>query len=240
MSTTYISLVNELLRRLNEVQLDTGGQGFDTVRNVQALAKDAINSAIRLILHDGQEWPFLRTSNVQTLVAGTSTYNFPTNMSSVDWDTFYLKKVTALNNLPMKLPAITYDDYISNHRPFDDAAPAGGLEAPRLVYQTYERKFGVTPLPNAAYEVEYVYWSFPSDLVNFNDATIIPERFRHVILDGAMMFMMRHRSNEQSAAIHQGNFENGIRMMRRVLLDDPMYMRSTYIERPIKPYTTFY
>jgi len=237
---TYVSLVNELLRRLNEVELDTGGQGFTTTRNVQALAKDAINSAIRLILHDGQEWPFLRTSNVQTLVAGTSTYTFQTNMSSVDWDTFYLKKVTALNNFPMKLPTITYDDYISNHRPFDDQAPAGGLEAPRLVYQTYERKFGVTPLPNAAYEVEYVYWSFPADLVNFNDTTIIPERFRHVILDGAMMFMMRHRSNEQSAAIHQGNFEQGIRMMRRVLLDDPMYMRSTYIERPIRPYSTFY
>jgi len=237
---TYVSLVNELLRRLNEVELDTGGQGFTTTRNVQALAKDAINSAIRLILHDGQAWPFLRTSNVQTLVAGTSTYTFQTNMSSVDWDTFYLKKVTALNNFPMKLPTITYDDYISNHRPFDDQAPAGGLEAPRLVYQTYERKFGVTPLPNAAYEVEYVYWSFPADLVNFNDTTIIPERFRHVILDGAMMFMMRHRSNEQSAAIHQGNFEQGIRMMRRVLLDDPMYMRSTYIERPIRPYSTFY
>lgn len=240
MPDTYVSLVNELLRRLNEVELDTGGQGFTTTRNVQALAKDAINSAIRLILHDGQEWPFLRTSNVQTLVAGTSTYTFQTNMSSVDWDTFYLKKVTALNNFPMKLPTITYDDYISNHRPFDDQAPAGGLEAPRLVYQTYERKFGVTPLPNAAYEVEYVYWSFPADLVNFNDTTIIPERFRHVILDGAMMFMMRHRSNEQSAAIHQGNFEQGIRMMRRVLLDDPMYMRSTYIERPIRPYSTFY
>lgn len=239
MSTTYISLVNELLRRLNEVQLDTGGQGFDTVRNVQALAKDAINSSIRLILHDGQEWPFLKTTHTQTLVAGTSTYNFPTNLSNVDWDTFYLKKLTAVDNEPTRLPAITFDEYISKHRRFDDVAPAGGLEAPRLVYQTYERKFGVTPLPNAAYEVEYVYWSFPSDLVNYTDTCIIPDRFRHVILDGAMMFMMRHRSNEQSAAIHQGNFESGIRMMRRVLLDDPLYMRSTYIERPIKPYSVF-
>lgn len=239
MSTTYISLVNELLRRLNEVQLDTGGQGFDTVRNVQALAKDAVNSSIRLILHDGQEWPFLKTTTTQTLVAGTSTYSFPANLATVDWTTFYIKKLTAVDNEPMKLRVLTYEDYLTNYRPFDDVAPAGGLEVPRFVYQTYENKFGVTPLPNAAYEVEYVYWSFPSDLVNYNDTTVIPDRFRHVVLDGAMMFMMRHRSNEQSAAIHQGNFESGIRMMRRMLLDDPLYMRSGYIERPIKPYSVF-
>ena len=239
MSTTYITLVNELLRRLNEVQLDTGGQGFTSVRNVQALAKDAINSSIRLILHDGQEWPFLKVTTTQTLTAGTSTYSFPADLATVDWTTFYIRKLTSVDNEPMKLHALTYEDYISNYRPFDDAAPAGGLEVPRYVYQTFENKFGVTPLPNAAYVVEYVYWSYPVDLTNFNDVCIIPDRFRHVILDGAMMFMMRHRSNEQSAAIHQGNFENGIRTMRRLLLDDPLYMRSTYIERPIKPYSVF-
>ena len=63
--TTYISLTNELLRRLNEVPLDSGGDGFDSVRNVQALAKDAINNSIRSILQDGQEWPFLKTTYVQ-------------------------------------------------------------------------------------------------------------------------------------------------------------------------------
>jgi len=238
-STTYISLVNELLRRLNEVQLDTGGQGFTAVRNVQALAKDAINSSIRLILHDGQEWPFLKTTTTQTLTSGTSTYSFPANLATVDWTTFYIRKLSSVDNEARKLGVLTYEDYITNYRPFDDAAPAGGLEVPRYVYQTFENKFGVTPLPNAAYVVEYVYWSYPSDLVNFNDVSVIPDRFRNVVLDGAMMFMMRHRSNEQSAAIHQGNFENGIRTMRRLLLDDPLYMRSTYIERPIKPYSVF-
>ena len=49
---TYVSLANEVLRRLNEVQIDAAGDGFDTLRNVQALAKDAINSSIRRILQD--------------------------------------------------------------------------------------------------------------------------------------------------------------------------------------------
>ena len=41
MATTYITLVNDLLRRLNEVTLTTSGEGFSTAKNVQAIAKDA-------------------------------------------------------------------------------------------------------------------------------------------------------------------------------------------------------
>jgi len=55
---TYVALVNELLRRLNEVTLDTAGDGFGAVRNVQALAKDAVNNAIRNILQTGQNGLF--------------------------------------------------------------------------------------------------------------------------------------------------------------------------------------
>ncbi len=72
----YVTLVNELLRRLNEVTLDANGEGFDSVRNVQALAKDAINNSIRLIVQDGQEWPFLKTTETQSLTAGTRQYSF--------------------------------------------------------------------------------------------------------------------------------------------------------------------
>jgi hypothetical protein len=44
-----------------------------------------------------------------------------------------------------------------------------------------------------------------------------------------MTFMMLYRSNEQSAAIHRDKFENGIKTMRRLLLDEPLTMRSTMI-----------
>ncbi len=229
---TYVTLVNELLRRLNEVTLDANGEGFDSVRNVQALAKDAINNSIRLIVQDGQEWPFLKTTQTQTLTAGTKQYSFPNDYSSTDWDTFYLKKLTSKDNAPMRLRPISYDDYIQNHRSIDDTGDlTNGDGAPIYVYQTLEEKFGVTPVPDAAYQIEYVYWSFPTELTNYNDTVIIPERFKHVVIDGAMMFMMRFRSNEQSAAMHQNNFEDGIKAMRRVLVDDILVVRSTVIER---------
>ena len=60
---------------------------------------------------------------------------------------------------------------------------------------------------------------------------IIPDRFKYIIIDGAMVYMMRFRSNEQSAQIHQQKFDDGIKVMRRLLLDDPIYMRSTMINR---------
>lgn len=234
---TYVTLVNDLLRRMNEVAVDVAGDGFDSVRNVQALAKDAINNSIRLILQDGQEWPFLKTTYTQTLTAGTREYALPADASSVDWDTFYLKKTTGLNNSPRPLKALTYTDYVQRYRVTDDSGDAAGISSPSFVYQTYEQKFGVTPVPDNSYEVEYVYFSYPNDLVLFDDVCIIPDRFKHVIIDGGMMFMMRFRSNEQSAAIHQQNFESGIKAMRRVLLDDNMYVRSTVISK--HPYSGF-
>ena len=227
---TYVTLVNELLRRMNEVTLDTAGDGFDSVRNVQALAKDAVNSSIRLILQDGQEWPFLKTTFTQALTVGTRQYDFPADYSSTDWDTFYLKKLSSENNSPMPLSVISYEQYIQNVRPSDDTGDqVNGDGPPALVYQTLGNSFGVSPIPDAAYEVEYVYWKFPTDLTAFNDVAIIPDRFKHVVIDGAMMFMMRFRSNEQSAAMHQNNFEDGIKTMRRVLIDDTLFVRSTVV-----------
>lgn len=230
--STYVQLTNELLRRLNEVPLDTAGDGFDTVRNVQSACKDAINSSLREIYQNGQEWPFLKTTYTQTLTVGTREYSFPSDYSSVDWETFYLKKNTTQENQPMVLKPMSYEEYLMNFRPRDDEGDQiNGENAPERVYQTFGDKFGVTPIPNAAYEVEYTYWSIPSTLSAYDDVCVIPERFNHVILDGAMTYMMHFRSNAQSANMHQQKFDMGIRSMKRVLMDDELYVRSTMIER---------
>ena len=229
---TYITLVNQLLVRLNEVTLDTAGDGFTTVRNVQALAKDAINNSIRNILQTGQEWPFLKTTYTQTLTAGTRQYSFPADFASVDWDTFYIKELGAATNTPSYLPTISFEEYTQNVRAADDGGDQVNGDGPPIrVYQTLGESFGVTPIPNAAYEIEYVYWSYPSDMTLYDDVCVVPDRFKHVVIDGAMMFMMRFRSNEQSAVMHQNNFEDGIKSMRRVLMDDPLSVRSTVIAR---------
>jgi hypothetical protein len=227
--STFLSLTNELLRRLNEVQIDQAD--FANVKNVQALAKDSINSSIRQMLQDAQEWPFTLVTYEQTLVAGTNTYDFPADYSKADWDTFYIKQLTSENNTPKKLKLITYDQYLSKFRSVEDLGGDNGRSDPDYVYLTQDTKFGVTPIPNAAYVIEYRYWKYPADLTAYDDTAIIPDRFKHVIIDGAMMYMMLFRSNEQSASMHSKKFEDGIKMMRRLVVDQHINVISTVIQR---------
>ncbi len=178
-------------------------------------------------MHSAQEWPFALATQTQTLTVGTGTYSFPSNTSTVDWDSFYLKKLTAANNQPSRLAVLTYTDYLNNHRPQEDTNGTGGYGPAIAVYQTQESKFGVTPKPDQAYEIEYKYWSFPADLAESTDVAIIPDRFTNVLIDGAMFYMLMFRSNEQGAAVYKDKFDTGIRAMRRLLLDEPLYMSST-------------
>jgi hypothetical protein len=223
----YLAITNELLRRLNEVTVSQ--DDFPNVRNIQALAKDAINASIRGILQSAQEWPFTLTTYTETLVVGTQEYSFQADMSSVDWESFYLKRLTSANNYPTQLDVLSYAEYLDRFRAEDDVGGTGAYAAPIRVYQTQEAKYGLSPIPDETYELEYKYWAFPADLSAYDDTPVIPDRFRHVIIDGAMAYMMRFRSNEQSAMIHQNNYSDGIGMMRRLLLDDPIDVRSTYI-----------
>lgn len=231
MAVTYVQLVNELLRRINEVSLDTAGEGFSGVRGVQALAKDSVNNSIREILQYNQEWPFTLTTYTETMVAGTGSYSFPSDFSDVDWDSFYLKKLTSADNAPGKLPIVTYTNYLRSFRDKEETSGSGGYSVPQVVYMTNNTKFGVTPIPDDEYEIEYNYFTFPADMVLFNDTTIIPDRFRYVIIDGAMMYMMRFRGNDQQGEIHKAKFEKGIDDMRRLLLDEQRSVTSTVILR---------
>lgn len=229
MSSTYLSLTNELLRRLNEVELDA--TTFDGARNVQALAKDSINSSVRELLHSGQEWPFTLITYPQTLTVGQGSYSFPADMSSVDWESFYLKKLNDSNE-PGSLSAISYPQYIEQYRGQDEAAGTGGYGPPIIIGMTQESKFNVSPPPDQAYIIEYKYWSFPASLTLSTNVCVIPDRFNNIIIDGAMMFMMLFRSNEQSATIHKDKFEQGIKTMRRLLMDEPSHVRSTMLTKP--------
>lgn len=225
----FVSLVNQALRRVNEVELDIGGNGFSDARNLQALAKDGINSAIRELLQNSQEWPFTLTTYTQTLTPGIGVYDFASDASKIDWDTIYLKRLSSKGNTPARLSVITYEDYIRKYRSGEDVSGVTGYSIPNIAYQTQDMKFGITPLPDEAYELEYRYWSYPADLISYNDVCIVPDRFNTVIVDGAVMYLMRFRANEQSAALHQQKFEDGMDNMRRLLLDLPLYVRSSVI-----------
>ena len=232
---TYLTLVNELLRRLNEVTLDTGGDGFDTVRNVQALAKDAVNSSIRLILQDGQEWPFLKTTYTQTLSVGTRQYSFPADYSSADWDTFYLKKLTAENNSPMNLSVISYEQYIQNVRAGDDTGDqVNGDGPPTLVYQTLGSSFGVSPIPNTnEYAISYNYYTTHTDLSAHGDTMSLPDRFSPLVVDRCKYYTYMLRSDPQHAQLADRDFQRKLRLLKTDYATKADYMRTDVIAESI-------
>ena len=232
----FVTLTNLVLTRLNEVPLDTGGEGFATVRNVQSLAKNAVNNAIFEICQVGQEWPFLKATQTDTLVSGTSIYDFPADYSSADYGSFFLKRDDTLGSDPRALSPLTFEQFTNRYRSLDDSDDTGAI--PSFVYQTYDEKYGVYPKPNAAYQVEYQYWKVPTALNLYTDECIIPARFNHVIVTGAMVYMMRFRSNTESAVMHQQALNEGINTMRRVLMDEPLDAKSTMIQGARKG--TFY
>jgi hypothetical protein len=81
------------------------------------------------------------------------------------------------------------------------------------------------------YEVVYEYYRVPVDLLISTDVPAVPERFRHVVIDGAMYHAYMFRSNEQSANLAKNKFEEGIKRMRTMLVNRVSYMRSTAINQ---------
>ena len=70
--TTFLHLTNQLLRRLNEVEIAEAA--FNTVLGVQALAKDSVQNSIRQINQAEFEWPFNATNADQVFTIGQEEY----------------------------------------------------------------------------------------------------------------------------------------------------------------------
>ena len=115
---------------------------------------------------------------------------------------------------------------------------AGGI--PTHVFRKLDNTYGLWPFPNKAYTLSFDYFTHPStDLSAHSDTTAIPDRFGHVIVDGAIAYAYLYRSEvplyERSFAL----FQEGIKNMQVLLINRHDYVRSTYIPRSANSvYTT--
>ena len=87
----------------------------------------------------------------------------------------------------------------------------------------------MVPPPNKAYTVVYEYYRTPVDLENYEDVPTIPERYAHVIVDGAMHYAYLFRGNTQDAMVAKEKFDEGIKNMRSTLINRYSYVSSTMI-----------
>jgi hypothetical protein len=227
MAYNYLDLTNEVNRRLNEVELTSSN--FASATGFYAHNKDAVNAAIRDINHSHHEWGFNHVLAEETLTAGTVRYGFPADANTIDFDTFRIKEDSTLGNKTQKLTIISYEDYLSKYVDQEYSTDTSKRAVPSFVFHAPSQEFGIVPAPDQAYELVYEYYRVPVDLETYSDVPTIPERFRHVIIDGAMYYAYLFRSNEQSASLSKGKFEEGIKRMRIMLVNRYSYMRSGMI-----------
>ena len=104
----YLGLVNEVNRRLNEVELTSAN--FATASGFYHSTKDSVNSAIRHINHEEFGWPFNHIEQEDVLTAGIIRYGYPQDAKFVDMDSFRIKKDTDLNVNTKLLKYVDYKD----------------------------------------------------------------------------------------------------------------------------------
>ena len=227
MAYNYLDLVNEVNRRLNEVELTSAN--FSSAVGFYAHNKDAVNAAIRDINHTHYEWPFNHVLAEETLTAGTIRYAFPSDANTIDFDTFRIEENATFGNATVKLTILSYEDYLSRYIDHEYTTDSSKREVPSYVFHAPSLEYGVVPSPNNAYTIFYEYYRVPVDLSSYSDVPSVPERFRHVIIDGAMAYAYLFRSNEQSAVMSKNKFEEGIKRMRSMLVNRYSYVRSGMI-----------
>jgi hypothetical protein len=111
MAYNYLGLVNDVNRRLNEVELTSSN--FASSIGEYAMVKDAINVAIRFINQQEFSYPFNSAVNSTTVTPGVTRYDIPTNTKLIDYKTARIKKDTDLNTSGNNLDTMTYYEYIS-------------------------------------------------------------------------------------------------------------------------------
>jgi|TARA_R110000868_G_scaffold25526_1_gene99604 hypothetical protein len=111
MAYDYLGLVNDVNKRLNEVELTASN--FTSSIGEYAMVRDAINVAIRYINQYEFSYPFNSAVNSTAVTPGVTRYDIPTNTKHIDYKTARIKKSNTLNTSGNSLSTMTYYEYIS-------------------------------------------------------------------------------------------------------------------------------
>ena len=235
MATTFLDLTNQLLRRLNEVELND--VEFTGCRGVQALAKDAIRNSISQINAAEYEWPFNSAEHTQTLVVGQEEYSWPQYFKTVDWESFILAKNPLLGNSTKKLTFMSRDTYYGTKRVDDlEADNSVGLGPPTHMAPAHGNGYIISPTPDKPYIIQYRYYLNLADLTLSTDATRIPTPYDYVIIEGALSQMHLFRNNNEAASIALQLFQEGIKNMQGILINQYQTVTDTRTLRVVRAF----
>ena len=242
MATTYLTLANETLRELNEVQLTSSN--FSDAVGIQAFVKESINRALNDIANQEPQLPFFAAAasgetdpfygNVTVAtVAGTRWYtlkagssSITTDYSSIDWDDFYITTISVSGEsapyVSKGLKFISLSDWRRYLRDSENSDDADGQVhgEPRYVIRSPDhRKFGLSPIPDKVYNVHFYAYAKPTALSAHGDAIILPDQYGPVILARTRYYVHQFKENLQQAAFALDDYKKGMKYMKSNLIN---------------------
>jgi len=248
MATTFLTLTNDVLRELNEIELTSAT--FASATGIQSFVKNSINKSINDIANEEPQLPFFSVApsgetdpfygNVTvattagtrwyTLKAGSS--SITTDFSSVDWDDFYLTTINVSGeSAPFTsrgLKFITLADwttYLRDSENDDDADTQTYGEPQYVIRSPDHRKFGLSPIPNKVYNVHFYAYNVPTALSAHGDEIVLPDQYSNVITARARYYVWQFKESPQQAAFAMDDYKKGMKQMKSNLINPaPKYI----------------
>jgi hypothetical protein len=248
MATTFLTLTNDVLRELNEIELTSAT--FANAKGIQNFVKNSINKAINDIATEEPQLPFFAVAasggtdpfygNVTVAtVAGTRWYtlksgssSITTDFSSVDWDDFYLTTINVSGEsapyVSRGLRYISLDEwtrYFRDNENQDDANTQNYGEPQYVVRSPDHRKFGLSPIPDKVYNVHFYAYTVPTTLSAYSDEIVFPDQYANVITAKARYYVWQFKESPQQASFALEDYKKGMRQMKSNLMNPaPMYI----------------
>ena len=144
---TYLTLINNVLQELNEVELTSST--FSSSRGIQTAVKTFVNKAVNDLYTAEVEWPWLYTSTTQDVNSGQQEYTFPSAFRKADFDSFYL--------IPKEL--VTNGEFTSNINSWTTIAGSGSASYSstgngRLLLNDFAAHQTISTVVNKTYRIQ--------------------------------------------------------------------------------------
>lgn len=218
---------------MNETALTQSNFASATSFNQQA--KDAVNAAIKDIIRKYQFWPFIKVQRTITTSSSTNEYSISQALAPINLYTAQIRKDNTATP-PIVQSALTYMDYNLYMRyrfPVDAQADSTQYSQPQwFTRPTTGDTLIVSPWPDRAYTISYEVWEIPSDLVNFDDETVIPDQFIDILVNKAVWYAYMFRENLEAAGSIKKEADDGIAQMLRQVVPGFTDAKDPRVTRP--------
>ena len=248
MATTFLTLTNDVLRELNEIELTSAT--FASAKGIQNFVKNSVNKALNDIATEEPQLPFFAAAasggtdpfygNVTVAtVAGTRWYtlksgssSITTDYASIDWDDFYLTTINVSGEsspfVSRGLRYLSLDEwtrYFRDSENQDDADTQNFGEPKYVIRSPDHRKFGLSPIPDKVYNVHFYAYNAPTALSAHSDEMVLPDQYANVITARARYYVWQFKESPQQASFALEDYKKGMRQMKSNLINPaPSYI----------------